>query len=181
MGAGLWMAWTAFASVHSVDRLLARPDAVSRLAVKELGGAHARPLLEYQAAEFTRSEFETWETAQILLGGFFFFYLLFATDEGKYALLLALLMIAAVLLERLLLTPEVVSLGRSTDFTPAVSSADRARLMALRVVYGVTEVFKWAAAVLLAVKLISHHRDRSGSSRRDLFPASRTAHGQVQE
>lgn len=170
VGAGLWTAWTAIESVHSVDRLLARSDPVARLEIKELGPARARLLLEYEAAEMTRSHVETWEMVQILLGGFFFFFLLFGTNANKFALLLALLMLVAVLCERLLLTPELVALGRSIDFAPA--AADRGRFSALRVVYLAIELFKWALGIVLAVWLVSHHRDRSANARYDLYPAA---------
>jgi hypothetical protein len=179
MGAGLWIAWTTVESLHSVDRLLARPDAVARIEVKELGPAHARLLLDYEAAEMTRSQLETWEIAQILLGGFFFLFLLFGTSERKLSLLLALLMILAVMIERFLITPELVSLGRANDFVAAIGAADRTRIVMLRSVYLMVEVFKWGCGAVLAAKLVLHRRTRSGDIREKVYGVDKSDHGHV--
>src|ERR1035441_1442758 len=87
MGGGLLMLWVAAESFGSVDRLLAQPHPVATAQFKALGRADARLLLRYQVAEQNRWYFQTWETAQIVIGVLFFFFLLFLTRENKFALI----------------------------------------------------------------------------------------------
>ena len=170
----------ALDSLHSVERLLARPNPVARLEVKELGPAQAQLLLQYAAAEQARSYEETWEIVQIILGTFFFFFLLFGTTENKFSLLLALLMIVVVLGERLLLTPELASIGRSIDFTPDVPSGNHTQIQVLRAVYFALEALKWGLGALLGAFLILQHRaPRSGYGRRRTDVLSSAANSQT--
>jgi hypothetical protein len=161
------MMWLAAGSIHSVDRLLARPNAVARLEVRELGPAQARLLLEYQAAEQVRSCQEIWEVAQIVLGALFFFFLLFGTTENKFPMALVLSMMLIVLLQRFLLTPELISIGRSVDFAPDVQSTERTRLEVLRMVSFGVEILKLGLGCMLAARLI-RQRQRSRGIRHEV-------------
>jgi len=163
------MVWVAAESFSSVDRLLARPHPVATAEFKALGRADARLLLRYQVAEQNRWYFETWEVAQIFLGGLFFLFLLFATRENKFALLLVLLMIAGVLVQRFLLTPVVISLGRMIDFVPPdAPSRERPQFWVLHSWYWGVELMKWALGLALAARLISHRSGRSGNARQQV-------------
>ena len=75
-------------------------------------------LFRWEAGEQNRYLFEVWETAQIAIGMAVLFILLFGSTEGKFALALSLLLMVFVVVERFLLTPLMVSLGRLIDFIP---------------------------------------------------------------
>jgi hypothetical protein len=169
MGGGLLMLWVAAESFGSVDRLLARPHPVASAQFKALGRADARLLLRYQVSEQNRWYFETWEGAQIVTGALLFLFLLFLTRENKFALLLALLMIVAVLVQRFLLTPEMISLGRTIDFVPpGAPSRDRPQFWMLHGWYWGVELVKWALGLALAARLIAHRHERSGNARQKI-------------
>jgi hypothetical protein len=160
------MLWVAAVSFSSVDRLLAQPHPVATAQFKALGRADARLLLRYQVAEQNRWYFATWETVQIVTGALFFFFLLFLTRENKFALLLVLLMIAAVLVQRFLLTPGMISLGRMIDFAPPNAlPGERAQFWVLHSWYWGAELAKWALGLALAARLILRRGGRSGDAR----------------
>jgi hypothetical protein len=174
------MAWVAGGSFGSVDRLLARPHAVAMAQFKELGRADARLLLRYQVAEQNRWYFENWEVAQIVMGALFFFFVLFATRENKFALLLILLMISGVLVERFMLTPAMISIGRMIDFVPPdTPSGDRTQFWVLHSWYWGVELVKLMLGLTLAARLISHRSGRSGNARQEFNVVDKANHRHV--
>jgi hypothetical protein len=163
------MAWVAAESLSSVDRLLARPQPVAMAQFKALGRADARLLLRYQVSEQNRRYFENWEWAQIIMGGLFFFFVLFATNENKFALSVILVMIAVVLVQRFLLTPGMISLGRMLDFVPpGAPSGERTQFWVLHSWYWGVEVVKWVLGLALAAWLIARRSRRSGHARQQI-------------
>ena len=121
-------------------------------------------LLRYETAELTRSELNLWQGAQIAFGVFFLFFLLFGTSESKSSLTLALLLILCVGIQRFAIWPEVVSLGRLTDFLPAESgSGYRNRLLVMESAFFAVEAGKWVIMAVLGAMLISRGR-RGGRS-----------------
>jgi len=180
MGGGLLMVWVAAESFSSVDRLLARPHPVATAQFKALGRADARLLLRYQVSEQNRWYFENWEVMQIVLGALFFFFMLFATREKKFALSLVLLMIGAVLVQRFLLTPGMISLGRMIDFVPPEApSGERTQFWVLHSWYWGVELGKSALGLALAARLISHRSARSGNARQEFNMVDKANHRHV--
>ncbi len=174
------MAWVAAASLGSVDRLLARPHPVATAQFKELGRADARLLLRYQVSEQKRWYFENWEVTQIIMGALFFFFMLFATREKKFALLLVLLMIAGVLVQRFMLTPGMISLGRMIDFVPPdAPSGERTQFWVLESWYWGVELVKWVLGLTLAARLISYRGGRSGNARQEFNMVDKANHRHV--
>jgi len=175
------MAWVTAESFSSVDRLLARPHAVATLQFKALGRAEARLLLRYQVAEQNRWNFETWEVAQIVMGALFFFYVLFATKENKFALFLILSMIAGVVVQRSMLTPAMISLGRLIDYAPPDAlSGERTQFWVMDSWYWGVELVKWVLGLALCTRLIAQrNRRRSGDSRQQLDVVDKANHRHV--
>ena len=174
------MAWVAAESLSSVDRLLARPHPVATAQFKALGRGDARLLLRYQVSEQNRRYFENWEVAQIIMGGLFFFFLLFATSENKFALSVVLVMIAGVLVQRFLLTPGMISLGRTIDFVPpGAPSGERTQFWVLHSWYWGVEVVKWVLGLVLAARLISRRSRRSGHARQQIDMVDKANHRHV--
>jgi hypothetical protein len=180
LGGGLFMAWVATENFHSVDRLLAQPSPLVSTQIKALGTGGARLLLRYQAAEQNRWYFESWEAVQIVLGTGFFFFLLFGSSEGKFSLLLALLMLLIVLVQRFLLTPELVGLGRTIDFIPAdVPSTERNKFWMVHGAYSGIEILKWGLGLVLGARIIWLRAGRSGDTRQDLDLIDKADHRHV--
>jgi hypothetical protein len=174
------MAWVSAESFGSVDRLLARPHPVATAQFKALGQADARLLLRYQVSEQNRWYLENWEVTQIIIGALFFFFMLFATRENKFALSLVLLMIGAVLVQRFMLTPGMISLGRMIDFVPPEApSGERAQFWVLHSWYWGVELGKLALGLVLAARLISHHSARSGNARQEFNLVDKANHRHV--
>ena len=174
------MAWVAAESLSSVDRLLAQPHPVATAQFKALGRADARLLLRYQVSEQNRWYFENWEPAQIIMGVLFFFFVLFATSENKFALSVVLVMIAGVLVQRFLLTPGMISLGRMIDFVPPNAlSGERIQLWVLHSWYWGLELMKLVLGLVLAARLITRRSRRSGHARQQLNLVDKANHRQV--
>ena len=163
------MAWVSAESLGSVDRLLARPHPVATAEFRALGRADARLLLRYQVSEQNRWYAETWEVAQIIVGTVFFFFMLFATRENKFALFLVLAMIAAVLVQRFLLTPQMISLGRIIDFVPPdATTRESTQFWVMHGWYLGVELVKCLLGLTLAVRLVAHRRGYSRHARQEI-------------
>lgn len=174
------MAWMATENFRSVDRLMAQgnPGAIVRL--NPIGKVEGRALLRYQVSEQNRYYFATWEMVQVFLGGFFFFFMLFATREGKLTLGLALFMWVLVLAQRLALTPEITSLGRSMDFVPAAQMAgERVKFMVLHTTYVGVELAKWGLGLALALILILQRGGRSRNAGQQINAVNKPNYGHV--
>jgi hypothetical protein len=169
LGGGLLMAWVAAQNSRSVDRLLSQSNPFVAVQIKTLGPAGTRLLLRYQAAEQDRWYFESWELAEIIWGAGLLLYLLFGSTEGKVSLLLVLLMVVLAVLQRLLLTPEMASLGRLASLIPpGEPSSERTRFWMLHNAYFGVELLKWGLGLLLAGRLVWRRRGRSGDSGQEI-------------
>jgi hypothetical protein len=165
MGGALLMAGVAIESLHSADRLLTQPNPLAKEEIRELGADRAVLLLRHQASEQLRSNLENWEIAQAIFGALFFFYLLFGTAENKFALGIVLLMLLAVLVQRFLLTPEAISLGRAMDFAAHAPPGDSSRFNTLRVLYIGVEILKFGLGTALIARLVFQKRAHSARVR----------------
>jgi hypothetical protein len=161
LAGGIFMATVATQNFRSVDRLLAKPSAAASQQVDKLGRDSARMLLRYQAAEQNRSYFETWGIVEIVIGLVLLLTLLFGSAEKKFTLLLALLMLLIAVLQRFVLTPEIVILGRIIDFVPATQpSPERSSFWVMHATYSSVEVLKWGLAFVLTAKLLFRRKRR---------------------
>jgi hypothetical protein len=158
LAGGLFMALVATENFRSVDRLLAKPAAPAAQQLGKLGPA-ARPLLRYQVSEQNRWYFETWGVVETGIGAALLMVLLFGSTETLFVLLLSLLMLLIALVQRFVLTPEIVVLGRVIDFVPAgLRSPERSRFWTLHGMYSGLEVLKWILGLVLAARLIFRKR-----------------------
>jgi hypothetical protein len=176
LAGGMFMAWVATENFRSVDRLLNSPNPVASLEFRTLGPQASRLLLRYAASEQNRYLFENWEIVQIMLGILFFLFMLFGTHEGKFSLIAALLLLAIAASQRLILTPELIAIGRTIDFVPSDSqSGARTKFMLLHYGYEGVEVFKWVVVLALAGRLIiSRRRSASAEEKQQLELLKRT-------
>ena len=174
------MGMVAAENFYTVDRLLLDPQPSAAVELKTMGHEFSRMLLRWQAGEQNRHMFATWETAQIAIGMVVFFVLLFGSTESKFSLSLALLLVVLVLLQRLVLTPMITSLGRMIDFVPATAhSVERIKFDILHKGYIGLEGAKFLLALVLAGKLVIRSRRRSGDPLGDVNVVDKSYHRHV--
>ncbi|MFB3829834.1 MAG: hypothetical protein ACE15B_23895 [Bryobacteraceae bacterium] len=178
LGGCFFMALVATQNFRGVDRLLVSPAPQAQPAVNLLG-AQARPLLRYQVSELNRWYFETWDTVQLGLGLLLLFLLVFATHEKAISILPALLMLLITILDRFLITPQIVDLGRALDFAADVRSSTDSRFWTLHATYSGLEVGKWVLGLLLAARLVLRNGKTSGHPRRKVDLVDEADHGHV--
>ena len=166
LAGGLVITWLVNENSRLVDRLLLQGDPAATLRIKVLGPSETTALLRYEAAELTRHELQLWDSAQIGFGAFFLFFLLFGTSEGKFALALSLVLFLCTLVQRFILWPEMVGLGKVTDFLPpSAGQGYRVRFMVMESAYFGVEIGKWVVIAALAAILIGRGRARRSSDR----------------
>lgn len=169
LGGGLFMAWVATQNFREVDRLLSGEDPAATLRLKPLG-PQARFTMRYQASEMNRWLFRKWEVAQLIFGTAFLFLVLFGSRESKFVLAGVVLTLLLVLVQHLLITPELIGLGRLIDFVPPEArSPDRQKFWVMHTAYSGVEGAKWLLGLALTGKLVfAMDRGRSRHSRREL-------------
>jgi len=169
----LFMAFVATGNFQTVSAILKAPPPEAEKMIKVLGAENARLLLRYQAGEENRLFFETWETAQIVLG-LFLGALLFLMGNRR---LLAGFAGAAVILamfQHFKITPELIWQGRAIDFVPvAADPTARQQFFRLHAAYGVIEAVKLLLLIVIGIGLFPRHRH---SSQRMEFDAIDYAH-----
>jgi hypothetical protein len=172
---GLWlggaalMAWVARDNRHSVERLLAQPDAAAAALLQPLGKPAAGLLLRHQVFEQNLRLYRFWGTVQLALGMAFLFFILFGSREGKLSLLLATLMLAVAAAQLLVVAPELAALGRATDFLPPDAlPPERYRLRLVLTGDKLAEALKGLLGLALALMLIVRRSRSSGDAGKDL-------------
>jgi hypothetical protein len=88
-------------------------------------------------------------------------------------------MIAGVLVQRFLLTPGMISLGRTIDFAPDAPSGERTQFWVLHSWYWGVELVKWILGLTLAARLISRRSRRSGNARHEFNMVDKANHRHV--
>jgi hypothetical protein len=180
LAGGLVLAFVATQNFAAIDRSMHEPNPGASLRMQKLGVDDSRMLLRYQAAEQNRYYFEVWENLQLALGLFFFFYLLFGTNEDKLTLGAALALLLIVVLQRFLLTPEIVGTGKLLDFVPdSAPSMYRGRFEVLQKTYLGMEIGKWIIQAGLAALVMGRSRRSSRNSRRQLNVVDKTDYGHI--
>jgi hypothetical protein len=120
----VWLTGTVCVAVvatqnfFTIDRLLAaRPNAGLTAAVDKLGDGATRDLLRYLSSELNRLYFQYWNLAQLAVGilALWLVVKLPGANKPKWGIVA---MLGIVLFLTALITPQIVSVGRSIDFVP---------------------------------------------------------------
>lgn len=162
LGGSLFMLTVATHNFAGVDILLRGPSAPAAKQIQVLGANEARTLLRYQVSELNRWYFENWERVQIGLGVAILLVFVFGAGAKPFAMITASAMLLIVLMQRFLLTPEIVRLGRAIDFVGTSSpSVDRAHFWNFHTAYSTIEVLKLVLGFLLTARLVFRRRRRA--------------------
>mgnify|MGYP005856187935 CR=1 FL=1 len=182
LAGALWMMALAIGNFQGVDRLLESPVAEANRYVKALGEDSARTLLRHQAAELNRGYFGGWHLAQMALAVALVVTLMQGTNGNRLYLGAAGLMFLIVIVQHLLLTPYINTLGKVLDFIPREApSPERIAFGRLHNAYTLMEVIKIAGAVFLSARLLTYSgaSRRRGHSRKDVDAVDDSDHSGV--
>jgi hypothetical protein len=134
---GLWlmgtiaMAIVATQNFFTIDRLLrAQPNAKLSLDMERLGHDETRALLYYFSSELNRLYFQYWNFAQLPIG-ILALWLVGKDRDAAWPKWGIVAMLGIVLFLTALITPRMVSLGRTLDFVPRVPVPDGLRTFGL--------------------------------------------------
>jgi hypothetical protein len=154
----LFMGFVATGNFQTVTEILKSPPPQAAKMIQQLGAENARLLLRYQAGEENRLFFESWETAQLVLG-LFLAILLFLWEKRRLLAGLAGAMVILTIFQHFKITPELIWQGRSID-SAAVTADPTARqqFFKLHAVYGVMEVVKLLLMVAIGIGLFPRRR-----------------------
>jgi hypothetical protein len=174
------MAWVEWGRTRAVEIVLegSNPAAAARL--KAWNPDDARMVLAYAANEQARWYQAYWEDTQLFAGVLFFGFLLFGTREGKLALGLSLAMLVIVLVERFVLSGEMLSLGRMIDFVrPDLHSGERNKFWVLHNTYRLAELLKLGAGSMLATVLLAGNPRPLAHPRQQVHVVDKADHGHI--
>jgi Domain of unknown function (DUF4149) len=121
---GVWLGWTLFMwflagrSFATVDRVLHGDNPEFAEAARPLSPGQTREVLRHLASEINRTIFRAYGWAQIVLGALLLGLLWLQTPRDTFSLVLAGGMAVLVLILVLMITPQIISLGRTLDFVP---------------------------------------------------------------
>ncbi len=156
------MDMVATQNFRSVGLLLGSPAPQAAAAFAKLGEDDARMLLRHQVSEQNRWYFETWGAIEVAISASLLLVLLLGSIEKQFSLLLALLMMLVAIVQRFLLTPRMIVLGRLIDWVPVGDlSDDRSRFWELHNAFVGLEILNWLLALLLGLALIFRTRGRT--------------------
>lgn len=118
IGITLFMWFAAGRSFATVERVLLSQNPRYVKITKSLTPTDTRELLRNLASEINRTFFSAYGWAQLILGITLLFLLLRQTPRDSTALAITGSMLAIVLILTLVVTPQIIALGRSIDFVP---------------------------------------------------------------
>jgi hypothetical protein len=120
----IWLAGSLFVSIvatqnfYTIDRLLTdSPNGIFRQAADTMENPTARELLRYLSSELNRLYFQYWNLAQLPLG-IVTLWLVSKLPGSKHATWEIIAMLGVALFLMLVVTPGILSVGRSLDFVP---------------------------------------------------------------
>jgi hypothetical protein len=116
---------------YTIDRLLeARPNATFAADIDKIGRDTTRELLRYLSSELNRLYFQLWNVAQLAVG-ILVLWLVVKLPGGPKAKWWIVGMLAIVLFLTAVITPFILSVGRSIDFVPRDPPPDGLRTFGL--------------------------------------------------
>jgi hypothetical protein len=151
----LWMALVATQNFYTIYRLLdARPNPAFTAAIEKLGEPEARFLLMYLSSELNRLFFQVWGLIQIGIG-ILALWCVVKIPGANIPKVLIVCMLGISLLFAGVITPQIVSVGRSLDFVPRVPAPPQLRTFGLlHAVYTVLDGIKLILGIIVTAWLL---------------------------
>ena len=125
------MAVVATQNFFTIDRLLeAQGNPAFVAAVSKLGASESRELLRYLSSELNRLYFQYWNLAQLPIG-IFVLWMVVRLPGSQRAKWEVVAMLAIVLFLTVVITPQILYVGRELDFVPRDPQPPRLRTFGL--------------------------------------------------
>lgn len=118
IGITLFMWFAAGRSFATVDRVLLSRNPQFLKITNSLSSTETRELLRNLASEINRTFFTAYGWAQVILGIALLCLLLLQSPRDTTGLAITGAMLGIVLILALVVTPQIIALGRSIDFVP---------------------------------------------------------------
>ena len=158
---GVWLTGTVAMAVvatenfFTIDRLLeAKPNPAFATDVEKLGHDAARELLRYLSSELNRLYFQYWNVAQLAVGILALWLAVKLPGAGKPKWGIVS-MLGIVLFLTGLITPFILSVGRSIDFVPRDPPPDGLRTFGLlHATYTVFDGIELILGILVTLWLV---------------------------
>ncbi len=150
------MWFVAGGSFSTVDRVLRTSDPHFAEYSRALGQGQTRVVLRYLASEINRNCFRAYGWGQVALGLLLLVMLLWQRPRDTFALVVAGAMLALVVVLTLIITPQIVALGRSLDFAARdPMPPGMARFRALHAAFTGLDAIKALAGLTLLVRWVA--------------------------
>jgi hypothetical protein len=151
----VFMALVAAENFWTLDRLFAaKANPAFAGALEKFGTDTAHNLVHYYSSELNRLYFQVWGLAEIGVG-IFVFWCIVALPKAAKAKWMVLSMLAITLLFAVLITPQIVSVGRALDFVPRDPPPPELRTFGLlHAAYTVLDGIKFILGILVSLALI---------------------------
>jgi hypothetical protein len=159
---GLWLmgivatAIVAAENFFEIDRLLeAQPNPAFTLDTEKLGHDRTHDLLYYFSSELNRLYFQYWNVAQLAIGILALWLVVKVDhlDKPKWGIVS---MLGIALFLTVLITPRMVTLGRTLDFVPRVPPPDGLRTFGLlHATYTVFDGIELILGILVTMWLVN--------------------------
>ena len=161
IGGILFVAYTINANFSTTRSILENPREGPRLLIDLAGRERAATLLQYNTAEANRTMVESWEWFQLALGLGLVGTLPFAMRLKWAYLIAAVIMLLIATADRVLLTPDMVGVGRLIDmaggdaWTQDSLWKQRRSLRTLQQLYWAGEIVKGLVGLGLTAALLT--------------------------
>ena len=153
IGINLFMWFGAGTSFSTVNRVLQAPNPQFAKITQNLSASDTRELMRHLASEINRTLFKAYNWTQVVLGIALLFLVMRQTPRDTTALALSGMMLVLVLTLTLVVTPQMVMLGRSLDFALRDPlSPEMARFHTLHGAYTGLDGVKLLAGLTLLVR-----------------------------
>ena len=137
LGMAMWLMGTIFVAVvatqnfYTIDRLLdAQANPSFSAAINKLGVPEAREVLRYLSSELNRLYFQYWNLAQLAIG-IFVLWMVVRLPDSRRAKWEVVAMLGIVLFLTVVITPQMLYVGRELDFVPRDPLPPRLRTFGL--------------------------------------------------
>ena len=136
-GMSAWLLGTVFMAIvatqnfYTIDRLIeSQPNPAFGAAVSKLGLPESREVLRYLSSELNRLYFQYWNLAQLVIG-IFVLWMIVRLPASRRVKWYVVAMLGIVLVLTVVVTPQMLYVGRELDFVPRDPQPPRLRTFGL--------------------------------------------------
>jgi len=151
----VFVAIVATQNFYTIDRLLAsQPNPAFGAAVTKLGVSESRDLLRYLSSELNRLYFQYWNAAQLALG-IWVLWMIRKLPNSRRAKSYVVAMLGIGLVLTILITPQILYIGRELDFAPHDPQTPRLRTFGLlHAAYTLLDAIQMILGIMVTIWLM---------------------------